>query len=235
MNKFLKAVKDFLFPTDFTCDICGRETFGTNICDECAKTLTYNDKQVCPVCGRRTVRPEICVECKEQPPEFDGALSTFVYEGGAAVLIKKFKLGKGYLKQYFAYEIYKKIRGFARCDIIVCVPMTRRARLKRGYNQSELLAKALSERCGVPYLKGAVEKRKETATQKELSRKERGKNLKGCFKVVKREEVKGKRVLVVDDVLTTGATADEMAFALKKAGAIKVYLATVASVEYKML
>ena len=74
---------------------------------------------------------------------------------------------------------------------------------------------------------------KDTDAQKALSQKERRKNLKGCFEVVKRKEVAGKRVLVVDDVLTTGATADEVTKTLIKAGAAVVYVATVASVERK--
>ena len=227
-------MRDALFPLGFTCDICGRETFGTNICNACSKTLVYNDKAVCPVCGRRTVRYELCVECKEKPPLFKRAVSFFVYEGGGAYLIKKFKNGEGYLKEYFADKICKSLERFPDCDCIVCVPMTRRAQRKRGFNQSELLAKAVSERAGKPFIKGALVKRKDTGEQKDLSRKERSKNLAGCFKVVKGEEVKGKRVLVVDDILTTGATADEMAKALLKAGAGEVYLATVASVEYKI-
>ena len=235
MKKFLERVRAALFPLDFTCDICGRETFGTNICNNCAKTLVYNDKAVCPVCGRKTVRCELCLECKEKPPLFETAVSSFVYEGAAAYLIKKFKNGAGYLKEYFADKICKSLEGFPEYDCIVCVPMTPRAKAKRGYNQGELLAKAVSERAGKPYIKGAVEKRKETGEQKDLSRKERSKNLAGCFRVIKGEELKGKRVLVVDDILTTGATADEMAKALLKAGAEKVYLATVASVEYKII
>ena len=223
-----------MFPTDLTCDICGIETFGANICEDCAKTLVHNDKEVCPVCGRRTVRSEFCAECKEKPPVFEMAVSAFVYEGGAVILIKKFKEGAGYLKEYFADEICKKLKDLPEYDCIVCVPMTRRAKSKRGFNQSELLAKAVSERVCRPYIKGAVEKRKETGEQKNLSRKERSKNLSGTFRTVKREEVNGKRVLVVDDILTTGATADEMAKALLKAGAKEVYLATVASVEYKI-
>ena len=223
-----------MFPADFVCDICGRETFGTNICDVCAKSLTYNDKEVCPVCGRKTVRSEFCIECKDKPPLYEMAASAFVYEGSAAYLIKKFKNGGGYLKDYFADKICKAIKEFPEYDCTVCVPMTRRAKSRRGYNQSELLAKAVAQRVGKPYIKGAVEKRKETDEQKTLSRKERNKNLAGCFRVVKREAVKGKRVLVVDDILTTGATADEMARALLKAGAKAVYIATVASVEYKL-
>lgn len=233
MNKFLKTVRDALFPSDLTCDICGRETFGTNICKDCAKTLTFNDKEICPVCGRRTVRSQFCFECKDKPPLFEMAVSAFVYEGGAVQLIKKFKQGDSYLNEYLADAIYKSLKDFPEFDCIVCVPMTRRSELKRGFNQSALLAKALSERVVKPYIKGAVEKRKETGEQKALSRKERSKNLAGCFRTAKREEIKGKRVLVVDDILTTGATANEMAHTLLKAGAKEVYLATVASVEYK--
>lgn len=234
MNRLFRTVRDMLFPADLTCDICGRETFGANICEDCAKTLVFNDKKVCPVCGRKTARPELCLECKEKPPLFERAVSAFTYEGGAAYLVKKFKNDASYLKEYFADEICKRLKGFPEFDCTVCVPLTRRAKAKRGFNQSELLAKAVSERVGKPYVKGAVEKIKETGEQKTLFRKERSKNLSGCFKVVKREEVKGKHVLVVDDILTTGATADEMAKALLKAGAEKVYLATVASVEYKI-
>ena len=226
---------DALFPLDFTCDICGRETFGTNICKNCAKTLIYNDKAVCPVCGRKTVINELCIECKQKPPLFKMAVSSFVYEGGAVRLIKKFKNGTGYLKDFFADRICKSLKRFPEYDCIVCVPMTPRAQARRGFNQGGLLAKAVSERVGKPYIKGALEKCKETGEQKNLSHKERIKNLSGCFRVVEREAVKGKRVLVVDDILTTGTTADEMAKALLKAGAKEVYLATVASVEYKLI
>ena len=234
MKMIIKALLEALFPADLTCDICGRETFGTNVCDDCAKTLVYNDKEVCPICGRKTVRSALCVECKEKPPLFKTAVSAFVYEGNAVYLIKKFKEGAGYLKEYFADEICKSLKDFPEYDCIVCVPMTSRAKSKRGFNQSELLAKALSARVDRSYIKDAVEKRKETGAQKELTRKDRSKNLKGSFAVLKKQEIKGKRVLVVDDILTTGATADEMAKVLLKAGAKEVYLATVASVEYKI-
>lgn len=235
MKGLLKAVKDLFFPADFTCDICGRETFGTNICEDCAKNLEFNDKEVCPVCGRKTLRPERCIECKNKPPLFETAVSSFVYEGGAAELIKRFKSGAGYLKEYFADNICKRLKSFCEFDCIVYVPLTRRAKLRRGYNQGELLAKAVSARVGKPVILGAVEKRRDTGEQKNLTHKERVKNLEGCFKVVKSKEVKGKRVLVVDDILTTGATANEMAKVLLKAGAKKVYLATVASAEYKII
>jgi len=234
LKELLKAVRDVLFPSDLTCDICGRETFGANLCEDCLKTLVLNDKASCPVCGRKTVQAEICMECKIRPPRFKRAVSAFSYEGGAVVLINKFKNGAGYLKEFFADKICEKLTNFPQYDCIVYVPLTRRAKRKRGYNQSELLANAVSKRTGKPVIRGAVEKKRRTEDQKNLSREERAKNLSGCFRVVKKEEVKSKRVLVVDDVLTTGATADEMTKVLLRAGAAQVYVATVASVEYKL-
>lgn len=235
LKDLLGLVKDALFPDDLTCDLCGRETFGTNICEQCLKTLIFNDKSTCPVCGRRTIRPEICAECKALPPKFERGVSVFVYEGGAAALIKKFKTGSAYLKEYFAETLCEKLKDFPKFDCIASVPMTRRAKSKRGYNQSELLANALSKRLNIPALRGAIVKTKETPEQKTLNRAERSKNLQRCFSVPKPDKIKGKHVLLVDDVLTTGATSDAVAAVLIKAGAEKVYFAAVASVEYKII
>ena len=222
-----------MFPDKFTCDICGVETFGTNLCPDCLKTVSFNDFAVCPVCGRKTFRPEICLECKAQPPPYKRGVSALVYENGGAVLISKFKRGSAYLKEYFADLIAAKLRDFPRLDCIIYVPMTEKSKKSRGYNQTELLARALSERINVPVLLGAAVKIKQTAEQKNLSAKERIENLKGCFKIAEREKLAGKRVLVLDDVLTTGATAAELCRTALAAGAAEVYFACAASVEYK--
>jgi ComF family protein len=110
--------------------------------------------------------------------------------------------------------------------------MTKKAEKERGYNQSEILAQALAKRLALPYIKGATIKVRGTPPQKTLTRREREKNLAGCFKADKKL-VNGKTLILVDDVLTTGATANAVCDALKKAGAKAVYFATVASVEYK--
>ncbi len=232
-DKFIKSVKDALFPTNYTCDVCGRETFGTNICPDCIKQLHFNNGNTCPVCGRMTILPEICSECKNKLPAFKKAVSSLVYEGAAVALIAKYKNGYGYLKEYFADLLSEKISGLPRPDLIVYVPMTKKAQRKRGYNQVKLLADALSIRTGIPVVKNAVIKVKETAGQKGLSQKERESNLKGCFKVTDKNSVNGKTVLCLDDVLTTGATAEEMCKTLLKAGAKEVCFASVASVEDK--
>lgn len=231
--KFLKFLTDAMFPLDFTCDICKRETFGANICKDCLKTITFNDGVTCPACGRKTVRPEICLECKAKAPVYDKAVSPLVFYGGGAVLIQKFKNDNAYLKEYFADLIKTKLDSLPPFDAIVYVPMTEKAKNKRGYNQSEILAESISERCGVPVIYDAVIKIKDTDEQKNLSKKERELNLEGCFKIPDKTAVKGKTLLLVDDVLTTGATAEAVSLRLKRAGATKVFVATAASVEYK--
>lgn len=231
----VKNIREVFFPSDYTCDICGIETFGTNLCADCLKKVTFNNGATCPVCGRKTVRPEICLECKAQAPKFKQAVSPLVYEDGGIILIGKFKNGNGYLKEYFADLIEKKLIGFPEIDCVVSVPCTKKSKRKRGYDQTELLAKALSERVETPYIKGAIVKIKDTPVQKGLTQKERKENVNGAYKAAKPNELKDKSVLVVDDVLTTGATADEMCKVILKAGASRVYLATAASVEYKAI
>lgn len=233
--KLLDFIADLLFPNSFTCDICGIETFKTNICEHCIKKMSFNNKHTCPVCGRRYVISEICLECKEKPPTFRKAISPLVYEGFSSVLILKFKKDTPYLKEYFAKLIYEKLNEFPKLDCIVYVPMTKRAVRKRDYNQAQLIAKSLSKLSGIPMLKEAVVKIKDSAEQKTLSKKEREENLKSCFKVAKKNEIKGKVILLIDDILTTGATSEAMCKVLYKAGASEVYLATVASVEDKII
>ena len=232
MIKLKKFLNDALFPNCFTCDLCGIETFGCNLCPDCLKTVSFNNGTVCPVCGRKTCLAEICMECKAKAPVFKKAVSPLVYENGSAQLIAKFKNGSAYLKDYFADIISEKLKDFPEFDCIVYVPATEKSEYKRGYNQSELLAKSLSERIDKPVFNVLV-KVKDTSEQKSLSRKERENNLNGCFKVEKRDLIKGRNVLLVDDVLTTGATADALSKKLLSAGAAHIYLATVASVEYK--
>ncbi|MDE7439478.1 MAG: ComF family protein [Clostridia bacterium] len=230
-----KLIKENLFPLGFTCDACGIETFGSNLCPDCLKKTTFNDKCCCPICGRKTVRYEICIECKAKPPLFEIAVSPLIYEGTAVKLIYKFKNGDAYLKDYFADLIVKKLADTnAEIDYVTFVPMTKKAERKRGYNQARLLAESISERLNIP-LVSVIEKIKDTSEQKSLSGKERAKNLAGSFKAQSGRPLLDKNVLLVDDILTTGATADAVCYKLFTTGVTKVFLATVASVEYKPL
>lgn len=165
-------------------------------------------------------------------PAYERAFSPFVYEGTGGDLVSKYKSGYPFLADYLAERILLSLGGLPKTDGVVYVPATARNFYERGYNQSKLLAERVAEGLGVPVLEGAVVKIKETVAQKELYREQRLKNLQDCFKADK-NLVKGKTLLIVDDVMTTGATTDAMASCLKKAGAGTVFVATAASVEYK--
>lgn len=228
-----KWLLDTMFPKNFTCDICSEESFnGTNICDNCLKDLNLNNQNTCPVCGRKTFRPEICMECKSDAPLFKKAASPFLYTGASSALIGKYKKSKPYLKEYFADQMAPLLKDFPPIDGIVYVPMTKKAERRRGYNQSKLLAYALKKRTGIAVFDDVLEKRKDTFDQKSLSQRERAENLKGCFHVHRRKFCQNKSLLLVDDVLTTGATANEICRILYGAGAYKVYLLTIASVPF---
>lgn len=232
-RSILQKLARGLFPEHFTCELCGIEIFDGRFCSDCLATLTFNGGCTCPVCGRKTPRDGICPECKALLPQYKKAVSALVYEGGALKLIYKFKDGRhGYLKDCFAELLDEKLSDLPPFDAIAYIPMTAKSERKRGYNQSRLLAEAISERTEKPVVH-ALKKERETPVQKGLTRAERAKNLAGSFFVCDRPSVKGKRILLVDDVLTTGATADEVSKKLIAAGARSVCLATVCSVEYK--
>ena len=217
---------------NYTCDVCGREVFaGERICERCMRELPFIRTR-CPVCGRRVKEEGVCAACKQRRPVVHAARSAMTHDGDAARLVWRFKRGQRYLARTLAQLLLPPLRALPAADALVPVPMTARARRRRGYDQALLLAEELSALSGVPLL-CAAEKRKETAQQKSLTRAERAKNLEGCFHVTLRKEVKGKALVIVDDTYTTGATADELAAALLRAGAKAVYAVTVTSVEDK--
>ena len=234
--KFIEYLKDKITRYDdthnFTCDNCGGELFdGSRLCARCKERLPYNNGRICPFCGRRVREEGTCLDCKQKPLTVEKARSLFLYEGEVATLIRSFKTGKKYLYRTFLEGLVPIAEeAFADTDAVTFVPMTKKAQRRRGYNRSKLLAEGLSRATGKPLL-CAITKKRENADQRELSRQEREENMKNVFAVTDREEVKGKRILLVDDTLTTGATASALAEVLKKAGAATVYLLTVASVE----
>lgn len=218
---------------NYTCDLCGREVFeGERICAVCRDELPFNTGEICPVCGRRVQEAGICIECKASRPAAERARSCFVHEGDALALIVRFKRGDRYLfRTLSAFLAPLAAQEFPDADVFISVPMTKRALRRRGYNQSRLLAEETARLCGKPY-RDAVVKRRETQSQKLLGRSAREKNLEGCFSVTVRDQVRGKRVLIVDDTFTTGATVNELARTLLRAGAASVCALTLTSVAY---
>ena len=166
---------------------------------------------------------DYCDNCTRFDKYFDMNRSPFIYEKTASDLVKKLKFGN---KLYIAKELAKAMAdeyftGGFNCDFILYVPMPAKAEKER-----------VGLRTGLSVFDN-LKKVKETDRQKKLTAKERRENLKGVFDVVRADEIKGKNVLVIDDVYTTGATINECARVLKRAGARKVYSITAAQTAFK--
>lgn len=228
-----EKLKDFIYGKNYTCYLCGNEVFGGEyFCADCKKLLPYNTVY-CERCGRKVIQNGYCPDCKAHMPAFDKARSLFVYEGVARDAVLRFKSGAQWFAKAFIAEGMPVFNGeFADCDLISFTPMSEEGKRRRGYNQAELLARELGKHTGKK-AEGVFEKVKETAEQKTLTKAERQKNLQGAFRLKKRAEVKGKVVLLLDDALTTGATAEALCKLLSGAGAKKIYLFTVSSVFYR--
>lgn len=233
-EKFESFIK-FLFPLKHTCNLCGREIFnGEYFCDDCNSEIVYNDKTICNHCGRHTFNnEEYCVSCSGRETHFEKARSVYVYAGALKPLMSKFKYGgKKYIAQIFAKQLsFIYYKNFFNCDMVLFTPMSDKRKNERGYNQAEILAKEFCKITKMPLCDDCLVKSKETPRQATTeSAKERHENLKGSFKVENKQKIKGKRLLLIDDVMTTGTTVEILCSELKKAGAKAVYVLTVASV-----
>ena len=230
--KLANALKKYFYNPKWRCLACGKEIFSGDFCDECLKTLPYNDGVICNHCGRAVIAPEnYCSTCKGILTSLDKCRSAFVYKPPISSLIKKMKYENGkYLFNVFAeYLSQVYFKNYFNADYFTYVPMTEKSRRKRGYNQSQKLAEITAELTGVPLL-DCIIKVKDTARQAKLGRVDRIKNLADAFRVSDKKSVNEKSIVIIDDVSTTGATAQVVAEKLKKAGAKSVYLLTIASV-----
>ena len=232
MKKVSEFLSKILFSEKWTCNLCGREVFDGYFCQDCLSKLPFNDGEICFHCGRHVkVSENYCLTCKGKLTAIDKGRSVFRYKDEVAFLIRKLKYDNGrYLAKVFAPYLEKLyLKNYFNADFMVFVPMTDNALKERGYNQTELLANELTKLINVP-IKNVIVKVKETERQATLDRGERIKNLNGAFKVVDQKTIENKTVLIIDDVTTTGSTGEVIASLLKKKGASKVFLLTVASV-----
>ncbi len=198
--------------------------------------------RMCAVCGERlfTLHAEaqpICGECRTAAPPFVRAMAYGSYDGGLRELIHLLKYGRvrpaaGVLGRMLA----EAVQGFGSefiSAVVVPVPLHASKLRQRGFNQAEEIARAGLKNFGGGRLKlaaGVLERKRATATQTGLTDHQRQQNVRGAFAVTSPGEIASKDVLLVDDVFTTGATVTECARVLRRAGADRVFVATVARV-----
>lgn len=212
---------DILFPR--ACGVCG--TGGTFLCDSCIRRLPEAAPPRCRRCWTPVVSSGVCGDCTGSP--LDGARSPYIFDGSARKLVHQ-------LKYEGIHALAEPMGGLlvtsmttqeTTSDVVIPVPLYGFRRRNRGYNQSELLARVICDRTRLPLDIRALRRTRNTAAQQQIpERAQRGLNVGGAFRCA--GEVEGRRVLLVDDVLTTGATARECARMLKAAGAISVLALT---------
>lgn len=229
-SKLATAFEDALFPKDCTCDVCGAELIAdtrVRLCSHCVDTLPFVGEHICLYCGMPLKdESDYCNRCQYSRQEFSKNRAPLVYDGDVKRLIYAFKFNQ---KKYIAETLGalmadEYLKRSMDADIIVFVPMTKEEEKKRGYNQSELLANEVGKRLNMPVLPALV-KIRSTSAQKELKGKDRATNLEGAFACVF-DQVKNRRILLIDDIFTTGATANECTKTLLKAKARDVSVLT---------
>lgn len=227
INKMIKVVLDLVFPR--RCAVCDNisDRFGGYVCGACENKIVYIKAPFCMKCGKqlRQEGEELCLDCRKKKHEYVQGTALFEYGSMADSLFRFKYAGRQEYADFYGRQLYEK-RGkwlSAICpDALVPVPIHASRKRQRGYNQSELIAKALSEHSGIPVNTGLIRRVKKTLPQKSLSERERQNNLKRAFKI-RQNDVKLSTIVIIDDIYTTGSTIDAMAQALKSAGIQKVY------------
>jgi len=238
----MKKIKDWLiktfFPPDYKCVICDREIFDNPkycICPECE--IEFNDQNFCQKCGTVIENMSVfCQDCKNYKPHYLSARSVLIYEGNAQKLIQGFKYGN---KKYLYEPLGRMMSDYFGnlgwdVDLVAPAPMSQERLKERGYNQSKLLAQVICQNHNLKIQDDLLHKIKHTPYQARLTRQERFEQVKNNFCVLENADIKNKSILLVDDVMTTGATVDELARILLKRKARQVYVLVLAQPRKKI-
>ena len=225
IKNFLKKVRDkvldTLFP-EYSCYVCGRELMipKNHICELCAKSMRAISGNICKKCGMPI--PEgnsYCDTCKSRDYAFDTARACYNYNETSGKIVMDLKYNKKkFVVPFMATEMLLKLDEFGVMpDIIIPVPVSKRRYKERGFNQAELIANEISDMTGGKIIVDCtlVEKVIDSTPQARLKGKERIENLRGAFKLTTRKSLKGKNILIIDDVFTTGSTVNEVARVLR--------------------
>lgn len=231
-----RQMADFFWPPQ--CLACrGEVSEPRSLCPDCWGAVLFLEPPLCPRCGypfEFDAGEALCAACLADPPPFDHARAVMAYGAVPKTLIGALKYGD---RQEGAPAFARWLRRagaglIEQSDLILPVPLHRRKLFQRRFNQAALLALGLSRLTGKPVILDALTRTRATESQAGLGRRGRLDNVKGAFTVpeARRARLAGRRVLLVDDVFTTGATAGACARALSRAGAVEISVLTLARV-----
>jgi ComF family protein len=231
LSFFKRALSDLFFPR--ACPFCESPDIGLDscLCDKCLDSVRFLSGSVCNICGLpfpdiASEEGSTCGRCLTRPPRYRRARYGVYYEGPLRDALVRFKysaalhIGPG-LSELLIQSFHKHFDK-SEFDVILPVPIHRNKLKHRGFNQALVLALRLSAETGLPVYRTTLQKVIDTPPQVGLPRKDRIKNLKGAFGVSKREALRDRRVLLVDDVATTGSTIAECSKTIAAAKAARV-------------
>ncbi|MBU0700404.1 ComF family protein [bacterium] len=240
---------NLIFPAE--CSLCPNplETIKEHyICSDCIKKITPLDLPWCDKCGKplspsfNQIQQPLCRQCRTMKKYFTSARAVGAYEGVLKKAIWLFKYeGKTGLQDTLGHLMADRIShlGWADkvessslsregIDIIIPVPLHKTRLKARGYNQSDILAVFMGKKLGIPVSRNNLKRIKATVTQASLKRSQRIKNIHNAFCIKQPDKFSGKRILLIDDVFTTGATSNECSRILKQAGSSDIFVLTLA-------
>lgn len=222
---------DLLYPP--SCGGCNK--FGERWCLVCQNQVTPVGAHICPKCGNFNDRGELCPTCSASPPPYERLRSWGIFFGPLREAIHRLKykhdIGLGEALAKHLIDLF--LTNGWTADLIIPVPLSSTRQTERGYNQAALLARPLGLATGIRCISGAAVRVRDTRSQVGLKAKERLENVKDAF-TAEPGLVQGKRILLVDDVTTTGATISACAEAIMSAGARSVYGITLARSSFGM-
>ncbi len=239
VQKALDGIADLVWPRICAVGACSRavDRPGRHICSGCYSTLPfYAPGGACRICGAPVAAKVshlfTCETCTAAPPCYERTCSVLAYEGVAEELVKAFKYNRA---TWLAEDFAELAEGAVRAeldshsvDVVVPVPLHPNRQRQRGYNQSALVARSLARRLNRRMDESSLVRIRDTPKQSLLGGSERRKNLKGAFSVVRPAFVRGRAILLLDDVTTTGSTLAAAAEPLRAAGAAHIWCATIA-------
>jgi ComF family protein len=233
-TKVFSALLNILYPR--RCPSCRAITKDDSFCPACWVRLLFIENPCCFVCGEpldtRYGGDLLCAACLKGRYNFDRLLSVFIYNKTIARAIYRFKFKRqAFLSKFFLKFLLKKLEPIkSKVDLIIPIPIHRKRLKWRGYNQTLLLARDISRETSIGCIPDLLLKNRHTVAQTTLRFRKRKSNLRSAFEINPNylEPIRGKNIMIVDDIFTTGSTVNECAKILKKNGVGRVFILTIA-------
>lgn len=234
------ALEEIIYPC--YCLICHKRIHNAktqdSLCANCIEKLSPHSAPFCVKCGRKITgffsHEHMCKSCPKTHFHFDRAWAGYAYEGTIKEMLNyfkykhKIKLGRALAR--IMIDFVKEYRlPIGSCDYVIPIPLSPARLREREFNQAHILAKDIARYLKLQLLDKSLKRIRNTKSQTELDNLARWKNIQGAFKLKAPDVIKDKTILLIDDVLTTGATASEAAKTLKSAGASAVFVLTLAN------